>query len=220
MRENRGERRSGAIGQGRLRDFRENLVSIFVDNLNQQVDQPFSWNLFKVFGRVRDIYLSTATVHRKIGYAFVRFGTIEEARRMAEKTNDMHIYGWSIRAKMAQNGWKFRKLVNAGGDIRHTKLMEDDKMACMEGCLKKGQSGSYADVLKLGSKFGDLALVDERTLLRKRLDSARLLMLVSPNKLLPKVIKVVDSHRKFSICVETESSQRDILWINDLLDLI
>ncbi|KAK2639940.1 hypothetical protein Ddye_027735 [Dipteronia dyeriana] len=41
---------------------------------------------------------------------------------------------------------------------------------------------------KLGSKFGDLALVDKGTRLRKRLDSTRLLLLVSPAKVVEKVV--------------------------------
>ncbi|KAK2639074.1 hypothetical protein Ddye_026869 [Dipteronia dyeriana] len=151
MRDNCRERNSGADRQRRFKDFRENLVLIFVDNLNLQVDQAFLWSLFKVFGRVRDIYLSTATERRNIGYVFVRFGTIEEARRVADKTNGMHVFGWLIRAKVAQNGWKSRRMVNEGGFTRNSKFMNEDKIACKEGSFEKGQGGSYADVVKVNT---------------------------------------------------------------------
>ncbi|KAK2653502.1 hypothetical protein Ddye_013358 [Dipteronia dyeriana] len=304
MRNNCRERNSGADRQRRLKDFQENLVSIFVDNLNLQVDQAFLWSLFKVFGKVRDIYLSAFTERRKIGYAFMRFGTIEEARRVADKTNGMHVFGWSIRAKVAQNGWKSRRMVNEGVFTRNSKFMDEDNITRKEGSFKKGQGGSYDDVVKvntdekgtieeiyaktaelvvtesviseglwlqnsvvvvmrsfanitrvkkrlwnrvvrsfdqkpvwfnfkgvtldywndaffkkLGSKFGELALVEEGTSLRKRLDSARLLLLVSLAKVLPKFIKVVDGHRNFSVCIETDVIQMDIHWINEFLGL-
>ncbi|KAK3220267.1 hypothetical protein Dsin_014237 [Dipteronia sinensis] len=45
---------------------------------------------------------------------------------------------------------------------------------------------------KPGSKIGDLVLVDEGTLLRTRVDSARLLLLISLTKALPKAIKELD----------------------------
>ncbi|KAK3188253.1 hypothetical protein Dsin_027814 [Dipteronia sinensis] len=346
MREITGERKSGTLGQRRFRDFRETLVSIFVDNLNHQVDQRFLWDLFKVFGRMRDIYLSAATVHMKIGYAFVRFGTIEEAKRVAETMNGMYVFGWPIRATVAKHGWKSRNLANTGDAIRHRMQTEDDKKVSLEG---KGHRGSYADVLKeksevrgvregdhmemlklvitgssfsdsrwlensamgvmmgftnvsrvkrrlfnrgfsfttkylggrailwsfnssqdcegfisnsffwndmfssvqkwsgvrsfddkpvwfnftgvaldywteaffkkLVSKLGELALVDEEMLLRKRLDSARLLLLIPPNRSLPKVIQVVDGFKHFSVSVEAESRLRDMRWINDFLGL-
>ena len=56
MRENR-ERSSLKANNGRD-DFRENLVSIFVDNLNPVVDQKGLWGIFKSFGLVRDLHLS------------------------------------------------------------------------------------------------------------------------------------------------------------------
>ncbi|KAK0581163.1 hypothetical protein LWI29_010799 [Acer saccharum] len=62
---------------------------------------------------------------------------------------------------------------------------------------------------KLGSMIGVFMLVDEDTLFRKRLDMARILLMVSPNKVHPKKIKVVYSRRNFYVIVETEPSQRD-----------
>ncbi|KAK4854922.1 hypothetical protein QYF36_002507 [Acer negundo] len=41
--------------------------------------------------KVRDIHLSGANKDRKRGFAFVRFATLDEARRVAEKTKGMHM---------------------------------------------------------------------------------------------------------------------------------
>ncbi|KAK2640223.1 hypothetical protein Ddye_028018 [Dipteronia dyeriana] len=113
----------------------------------QEVDQAFLWSLFKVFGRVRDIYLSAATERRKIGYAFVRFGTIEKARRVADKTNDK------------------------------------------EGAIENID----AETVELVVTESLVSEVDKGTRLRKRLDSTRLLLLVSPAKKLDaEVAEVVE----------------------------
>ena len=100
-RDNSRVRSSNSLGQERRSDFRGNLHSIFVDNLNQKADLLCLWGVFKCFGRVRDIYLPAANKNRKIGYAFVRFSTLEEAKRVAVKTNGMHIYGGAIKVSVA-----------------------------------------------------------------------------------------------------------------------
>ena len=41
------------------KDFRDNLVFIFIDNLYPKVDVACLWGVFKVFGRVRDVFLSS-----------------------------------------------------------------------------------------------------------------------------------------------------------------
>ena len=77
MRENVRERSSsGRLG---FTDFSSNLVSIFVDNLNPIVEQKVLWGIFKVIGRIRDLCLSPKTRTRRSCFAFIRFGTKEEA---------------------------------------------------------------------------------------------------------------------------------------------
>ncbi|KAK3227619.1 hypothetical protein Dsin_007481 [Dipteronia sinensis] len=72
---------------------------------------------------------------------------------------------------------------------------------------------------KVGSKLGDLLLVDKESILRHRLDTARMLILVSPNQMVPKEIKVVDGRRFFFVSVEMEASPTNTGWIMDLLGL-
>ena len=71
--------------------------------------------LFKPFGKVRDIYLSAANSSRKKGFAFVRFESLEEARRVADMTDGMHIYGWPISSGVAQYGWNSRRRAGSSG---------------------------------------------------------------------------------------------------------
>ncbi|KAI9174729.1 hypothetical protein LWI28_021923 [Acer negundo] len=117
MREKARERSSNLVhGYGRdkvaherFKDFRENLVSIFVDNVNDQVDTMCIWGIFKPFGKVRDVYFAEVNSKRKIGYAFVRFGSLEKAKKVAGLTNGMHVYGSLIRVKVVEHGWNRRR---------------------------------------------------------------------------------------------------------------
>ncbi|KAK3199603.1 hypothetical protein Dsin_023018 [Dipteronia sinensis] len=314
------------------------------------MDQPFLWHLFKVFGRVRDIYLSAANPRRKIGISFVRFETLDEARRVAEQTNGMHVFGWPIRTKVAQNGWTDRRSMKVGDGVpQRVHTGKEDKADRWENRQRHWKNSSYMDVLKVGSnaredggeassgsselvitntgvadkqwlynsaigvlrsfsnvskvrrrllsrgfsfsarflggrailwsfesihecegfirnsffwkdmfcsmekwsevrnfedmpcwfsltgialdywnekffhkvgsKLGDLLLVDKESILRQRLDTARMLILVSPNQTVQKEIKVVDGSRFFSVSVEREVSLNDSSWIMDLLGL-
>ena len=77
MREKASERRSRFMAKGFNRDFRDGLISVFVDNLNQSVEQRGLWDMFKPFGRVRDVFLSNVISRRGSNYAFIRFATME-----------------------------------------------------------------------------------------------------------------------------------------------
>ncbi|KAK0580061.1 hypothetical protein LWI29_035805 [Acer saccharum] len=103
------ERALGRQVKDDRRDFRDSLFSIFVDNLNPQVDVKGLWGIFKVFGKVRDIFLSLRSSLRKSAFAFIRFASVEEAQRVAKLTNGMHVYSWPIRTKVADYGWSKRR---------------------------------------------------------------------------------------------------------------
>ena len=98
-----------AWSSSRFKDFRENLFSIFVDNLNPKVDQRCLWDVFKPFGKVRDVFLSMEKRARRSKFAFVRFETLEEAIKVAKTIDGMIVYGWSIVSKVASYGWSNRR---------------------------------------------------------------------------------------------------------------
>ncbi|KAK2648320.1 hypothetical protein Ddye_015809 [Dipteronia dyeriana] len=115
------ERSSGYYGWERKRDFRDNLHSIFIDNLNDKIDLLCLWGLFKTFGKVRDIYLAEANKNRIRGFAFVRFATLVEARRVAGMTKGMHVYGWPIEVKVALYVWNSRRTQGVAAAERRAK---------------------------------------------------------------------------------------------------
>ncbi|KAK3220537.1 hypothetical protein Dsin_014507 [Dipteronia sinensis] len=72
---------------------------------------------------------------------------------------------------------------------------------------------------KLGSKLGDLLMIDNETFLRKRLDRARLLISVPMNQLCPKDIKVTVGNRTFPVMMEIEPLPVESKWLEDTLGL-
>ncbi|KAK3229528.1 hypothetical protein Dsin_001409 [Dipteronia sinensis] len=119
MREKGRERNSGFLGLKERKDFIDRLFSVYVDNLYSKVDLVCLWNVFKVFGRVRDVYLSSKASVRRSNFAFIRFQTLEEARKVAKMTNGMHMYGWSISSKVASYDWSNRRWIGRGSNERN-----------------------------------------------------------------------------------------------------
>ncbi|KAK3199347.1 hypothetical protein Dsin_022762 [Dipteronia sinensis] len=93
------------------------------------------------FGKVRDIYLAAANGVRKRGFAFVRFATMEEARKVAEMTNEMHVYGWPISTKVVQYGWNKRRMyVSRVSRVenwnRRERMNREDKFRGLDGSIE------------------------------------------------------------------------------------
>ncbi|KAK2634494.1 hypothetical protein Ddye_029286 [Dipteronia dyeriana] len=105
-------------GFGRYEDFRDKLFSIHVDNINPIMDQKGLWSIFKPFGRVRDVYLSSRNNSRGRLFAFIRFETMEEAVKVVKSTNGKHVYGWPIVSKVATLGWNSRRIAEADQSYR------------------------------------------------------------------------------------------------------
>ncbi|KAK2653360.1 hypothetical protein Ddye_013216 [Dipteronia dyeriana] len=96
-------------GKGPIRAAREGLVSIFIDNLNQCLDSFDLWGMFKSFGKVKDVFLSSKKSSQKVCFGFIRFETIKEASKVVKIVDGMLIFGWLIHAKVASFVWKSRR---------------------------------------------------------------------------------------------------------------
>ncbi|KAK2640304.1 hypothetical protein Ddye_028099 [Dipteronia dyeriana] len=151
------ERNSGVPRQEGINDYRENLYSIFIDNLNPKVDSACLWGIFKPHGRVMDVFLSSNSKPRRSAFSFIRFETEEEADRVAKRVDGMHVYRWAISAKLASYGWNKRRTTG----LRQGTVKEDEVLP--KGRLNRGslrqdvlhqhtQQRSFSEVVK-GSQF-------------------------------------------------------------------
>ncbi|KAK3223171.1 hypothetical protein Dsin_010196 [Dipteronia sinensis] len=102
------------------------------------------WSIFKPFGKVRDVFLSNVKRSRSSCYAFVRFGTVEEAMKVVNLTNRMLVYGWPIVSKMAMAGWNDRR-------TSENKTFSDKERIHMGGSMGRVsnyRNESFTEVLK------------------------------------------------------------------------
>ncbi|KAI9180138.1 hypothetical protein LWI28_001622 [Acer negundo] len=121
-----GNRNGGMEGRdrGRNDDFRAKLVSIHVDNINPVMDQMGLWSIFKPFGRVRDVFLSSKNSQRSGLYAFVRFETKEEKEGCRWIKASIRII--EIGAQLGLNfNWK---------EAEMTKILRNREMEDVDQC--------------------------------------------------------------------------------------
>ncbi|KAK3219523.1 hypothetical protein Dsin_013493 [Dipteronia sinensis] len=157
-------------GWGRRKDFREGLFSIFIDNLNPNMDLLGLWCFFKPFGKVRDVFLASKKSSRRSCFGFIRFETIEEATKVVKMVNDMLVHGLLLRAKLALYGWKSRRLSVYKEDGVHG--MEELSMESREEGLGRSHNAnfeenkSFVDVMTRNQKCsaGDVADVGEKVI--------------------------------------------------------
>ncbi|KAK1584169.1 hypothetical protein Q3G72_030471 [Acer saccharum] len=151
MRESVKAREKSPGGLGKKRDFRSNLVSTVVDNLNPIVDLKSLWGTFRKFGIVRDIYLSPKNRNRRCCFAFVRFATKEEAARFVELSDGMLVYGWRISSKIASLEWGNRsKVFGKQEKVTDEGFRFKPKLAGVDNMNPSPSSGSsYAEAVKI-----------------------------------------------------------------------
>ncbi|KAK0598345.1 hypothetical protein LWI29_033891 [Acer saccharum] len=135
----------GEINGGfRKKDFREGLVSVFLDNLNPGMDSVSLWGFLKPFGRVRDVFLASKKSSCSSVFGFARYYTMEEATKLVKMVNGRFLEGWPIRAKVAAFGWNSRRLLQSN---QHGKyVVEGMNLARekdgLESSLKAGSEGN------------------------------------------------------------------------------
>ncbi|KAK3231711.1 hypothetical protein Dsin_003592 [Dipteronia sinensis] len=151
-----GKKRAETVRHGGEKDFRDCLHSIFVDNLNPKVDEVYLWGFFKCYGRVRDVFLSSKNISRRSCFAFIRFESLEEARKVAESVNGKNVIGWSISSKVVAFGWKNRRLgavKDFGPRIGDEVPVEDGKIIGSQRYrIRNRNNGSFAEALQVRSK--------------------------------------------------------------------
>ncbi|KAK1556740.1 hypothetical protein Q3G72_011167 [Acer saccharum] len=139
------ERRLGSLGceesqvvinsgtQGR--EVTESLFLVFIDNLNPWLDSLGLWEFFKLYGKVRDVFLSSKKSLRRGSFGFIRFDMIEEVTEVVKLVDGKLIFEWPIRAKMASFGWNCRRFSvskqNSGKEIEVFKQIGGKDIAVL-----------------------------------------------------------------------------------------
>ncbi|KAK3195427.1 hypothetical protein Dsin_026737 [Dipteronia sinensis] len=114
------------------RNFKESLFSIFVDDLSPKVDVASMWGIFKTYGRVRDVFISTKRNNRRCSFAFVRFETWEKANKVANMGGSSKVDGESRNVEGKEKAIQ-------GGQQRNLTFAEVVS-GHQEKCVKEGQN--------------------------------------------------------------------------------
>ncbi|KAK0579344.1 hypothetical protein LWI29_024872 [Acer saccharum] len=167
------ERRPGSLGceesqvvinsgtQGR--EVTESLFLVFIDNLNPWLDSLGLWEFFKLYGKVRDVFLSSKKSLRRRSFGFIRFDMIEEVTKVVKLVDGKLIFEWPIRAKMASFGWNCRRFSvskqNGGKEIEVFKQIGGKDIAVLSKLsngddwhssyrVDRGGIGTFTEVVK------------------------------------------------------------------------
>ncbi|KAK2654193.1 hypothetical protein Ddye_014049 [Dipteronia dyeriana] len=152
--------------------------------------------MFKPFGKVRDIFLSSKKTFRRSCYAFIRFETLEEDRKVALMVDGMHIYGWPINTKVVEYDWNDRRPPLA--------------------------KPSRRDNFHVGRNRADrreMNEVEEITVQKDRRDKGRILVLASLGKEISCDVKVLTSKSFFVAKLVESQTSVAISWVNKFLEL-
>ncbi|XVF50690.1 hypothetical protein PTKIN_Ptkin04bG0122600 [Pterospermum kingtungense] len=79
-------------------DWRANLFTVFFNNLSRRVSRNALWEAFEAYGRVVDIFILDHS-KRPFCFAFVRYRSVEECRRVVRDGNGRRIDGMLILVK-------------------------------------------------------------------------------------------------------------------------
>ncbi|KAK3206449.1 hypothetical protein Dsin_020495 [Dipteronia sinensis] len=145
--------------------------------------------------------------------------------------------GFSFRARFLGGRailWSFRSSHECEGFIRNRFFWEDlfssmEKWSMVRSYNEKpywfnilGIPLNYWNEMffqKLGSRLGDLLMIDIETFHRRRLDRARLLISVPMNRLCPKDIKVIVGNKTFPVMMGMDPLPVESKWLEDTLSL-
>ncbi|XVE78381.1 hypothetical protein DITRI_Ditri13aG0140400 [Diplodiscus trichospermus] len=191
------------------KNWRENLFSVFVDNLSVRVPQSALWEVFNVCETVVDVYIDLPKswhFHRGTTFAFVRYRTSSEMQRAVQNGNNRLIDGWQIQVKNASYGWNdhFRYVKKPNGYNRSKILGEEIGQKDLDIYRDRR---SFKDVVLENLRDG-VGSKDKVEVSPERFDFAKILILVDNKEEIPSYVNVKFNGEliKIKVSVEDNSS--------------
>ncbi|KAE8702505.1 hypothetical protein F3Y22_tig00110482pilonHSYRG00200 [Hibiscus syriacus] len=129
---------------------RSGYISLFIENLPEKIHWKRLESLFSTYGHVIDAFIPNKKNSKGGRFGFIRFATIEEARKAISSMNGVHIYDSRIRVSLAkykprQSYWrKSSKVVQRKSGmeeiprIKHCEVegvVDEEKLHVLSNCL-------------------------------------------------------------------------------------
>ncbi|KAE8711102.1 hypothetical protein F3Y22_tig00110303pilonHSYRG00212 [Hibiscus syriacus] len=130
--------------------YRSGCFTLFIENLPEKIHWKRLGSLFCNHGHVINVFIPNKRNSIGVFFGFIRFATIEEARKAISKMNGSHIYGSKINISLAkynprQSYWRKSSIVvqhkfgmEVVSRIKHCKVkgvVDEDKLHMLSNCL-------------------------------------------------------------------------------------
>ncbi|XP_039071384.1 uncharacterized protein LOC120218532 [Hibiscus syriacus] len=144
--------------------YRSGSFTLFIENLPEKIHWKRLESLFCTHDHVIDAFIPNKRNSKGVRFGFIRFATIEEARKAISKMNGSHIYGSKIRVSLAkynprQSYWrKSSKVVQRKSGM---EVVSSNKHCEVEGVVDEDKLHMLSNFLvgwgKNFIKIGNLA---------------------------------------------------------------
>ncbi|KAH7857726.1 hypothetical protein Vadar_015927 [Vaccinium darrowii] len=120
-------------------------ITIYVDNLSDDMDTEWLGQIFSKYGRVVDVFIPfKRSKNFRSKFGFVRFNTVVEAEKAIADLDGISIRDKKMLVKMAT----FKVIQNQGGMKKHDTGKVDAKATNPKGVYSEKEAGkSYADAV-------------------------------------------------------------------------
>ncbi|KAK9043830.1 hypothetical protein V6N11_072158 [Hibiscus sabdariffa] len=205
------KRRGKHLGEG-LR-WRKG-VSVFVDRVSKKIHRVTLKEAFSMYGIVTDVYIAynnPRRINKAYTFAFIRFSTLEEARRVVERAHNRRMDGFFIRvfmgkeqqskasAKNIRECWRGSKSIskdNREAKVKSNKSMDKSRL------FMYTNGRSYKEVLISTTTSNPGDVVDRQG--------------VSHVSDIPQSTNIFINGEKFCIRVSVAAFEDQRCWIDDL----
>ncbi|KAK2654263.1 hypothetical protein Ddye_014119 [Dipteronia dyeriana] len=176
--------------RGSRKDVRDDLYSIFVDNLNPLMDLVGLWNLFKSFGK-----------------GYLSFVEVEERKSRCKVKGSQIDGGTEVPTKIAFMSWN------------NNKKEETWLSSCTVGILKEFSNASSVNkrLLSRGLFFFSSYLGDKCILWRFNSDLEN--ESIIENRPCPRKIKVAYGEDSFTLRIFEDEARVDLAWLDNFMGL-
>ncbi|KAK8657437.1 hypothetical protein V6N13_035677 [Hibiscus sabdariffa] len=203
-------------------------VSVFVDRVSKRIHRLTLKEAFSVYGNVIDVYIAynnSRRINKAYTFAFIRFLTLDEARRAVDRAHNRRMDGFFIRVFMGKEQQSNVSAKNINECRRGPKSISEDNLVAKvisnksvdksrvfmytngrsykEVLMSKPMSnpGDDVDRQALTNRWGSFISVEDDTSKRVRLDKARILVGVSQVSDIPQSTNIFINGEKFCIRV-------------------
>ncbi|KAE8684420.1 Small nuclear ribonucleoprotein family protein [Hibiscus syriacus] len=194
--------------------FRISCYTLYVENLPEKIHWKMFGSLFCIHGQIIDAFIPNKRNTKRVHFGFIRFATIEEARKAILKMNGSHIDGNKIGVSLAK--YNPRRLI--GESLRQlsteNNLVVGSRrvwLVCEEIPFHAWNWGTFKNI---AARWGNLLAIDESSQFPSSFDRAKIQILIKAQVRIDESLDLKVDANFFKILVhEIEPSFKLKSWV-------